>query len=207
MVADDYGSHFGTCTCGVPKVDGIPCLHMVAICKSNRIEGLNENNIMPFWYHTSHWRKQYPEGTSVDSSHITMLQLKENYEASKELKLCPGFSAPRKGGRPSHNKRHKSCMEIASEKKKANKTGGKTTAKLQLRGKTLQGKAIKKKAAVSTSTKSKPGKKNTTKATPAKKPTVTKKKVGSGKFLSATKLNELAKATGNPGGLRRSERK
>ena len=85
MVADDYGSHFGTCTCGVPKVDGIPCLHMVAICKSNRIEGLNENNIMPFWYHTSHWRKQYPEGTSVDSSHITMLQLKENYEASKEL--------------------------------------------------------------------------------------------------------------------------
>ena len=97
-------------------------------------------------------------------------------------------------------------MEIVSEKKKA-KTGGKTTAKLQLRGKTLQGKAIKKKAAVSTSTKSKPGKKNTTKATPAKKPTVTKKKVGSGKFLSATKLNELAKATGNPGGLRRSERK
>ena len=214
MVADDYGSHFGTCTCGVPKVDGIPCLHMVAICKSNRIEGLNENNIMPFWYHTSHWRKQYPEGTSVDSSHITMLQLKENYEASKELKLCPGFSAPRKGGRPSLNKRHKSCMEIASEKKKA-KTGGKTAAKVQLRGKTLQVKAIKKKAAVSTSTKSKPGKKNTTKATPAKKPTVTKtktgssvkKKVGSGKFLSATKLKELAKATGNPGGLRRSERK
>ena len=148
----------------------------------------------------------------MDSSHITMLQLNENYEASKELKLCPGFSAPRKGGRPSHNKRHKSCMEIASKKKKA-KTGGKTAAKLQLRGKTLQGKAIKKKAAASTSTKSKAGKKNTTKATPAKKPTVTKtktgssvkKKVGSGKFLSATKLKELAKATGNPGGLRRSE--
>jgi hypothetical protein len=78
-----------------------------------------------------------------------MLQLKENNEASKELKLCPGFSAPRKGGRPSHNKRHKSCMEIASEKKKA-KTGGKTAAKLQLRGKTLQGKAIKKKTAAST---------------------------------------------------------
>jgi hypothetical protein len=54
-------------------------------------------------------------------------------------------------------------MEIASEKKKA-KTGGKTAAKLQLRGTTLQGKAIKKKAAVSTSTKAKLGKKNTTKA-------------------------------------------
>ena len=191
MVANDYGSHFGTCTCGVPKVDGIPCMHMVAICKSNRIEGLNENNIMPFWCHTSHWRKQYPEGTSVDSSHITMLQLKENNEASKELKLCPGFSAPRKGGRPrSHNKRHKSCMEIASEKKKA-KTGGKTAAKLQLRGKTLQGKAIKKKAVASTSTKSKAGKKNTTKATPAKKPTVTKTKTGASVKKQALKSIEI----------------
>ena len=146
IVANDYGSHFGTCTCGVPKVDGIPCMHMVAICKSNRIEGLNENNIMPFWCHTSHWRKQYPEDSSVDSTHITILQLKENYKASKELKLCPRFSAPRKGGRPSRNKRHKSSMEIASEKKKA-KTGGKTAANLHLRGKTLRGKAVKKKSA------------------------------------------------------------
>jgi len=121
---------------------------MVAICKSNRIVGLNENNIMPFWCHTSHWRKQYPEDSSVDSTHITILQLKENYEASKEFKLCPGFSAPRKGGRPSLNKRHKSSMEIASEKKKP-MTGGKTAAKLHLRGKTLQGKTVKKKTAPS----------------------------------------------------------
>jgi hypothetical protein len=43
----------------------------------------------------------------MDSNHISMLQLKENNKASKEFKLCPGFSAPaRKGGRPSHNKRH-----------------------------------------------------------------------------------------------------
>jgi hypothetical protein len=209
-------------------------MHMVALCKSNRIEGLNENNVMPFWYYTSHWRKQYPEGTSVDSSHISMLQLKENNEASKELKLCPGFSAPRKGGRPSLNKRHKSCMEIASEKKKA-KSAGKPVAKLQLRGKTLPSKAIKKKAASSTSTKAKLGKKKekeqsksprmkgekdvTTKATrrsvAAKKPTVTKaktgatvkKKIGSGKYLSPAKMKELVNATGHPAGLRRSERK
>jgi len=233
MVADDYGSHFGTCTCGVPKVDGIPCMHMVALCKSNRIEGLNEKNIMPFWYHTSHWRKQYPEGTSVDSSHISMLQLKENNEASKELKLCPGFSAPRKGGRPSLNKRHKSFMEVASEKKKA-KTAGKPAAKLQLRGKTL--KAIKKKPVATTSTKAKQGGKKkekeqskspstkgekdvTTRATRksvvAKKPTATKantgatvkKKLGSGKYLSPAKIRELVKAPGHPVGLRRSGRK
>ena len=67
--------------------------------------------------------------------------------------------------------------------------------KISCEGRRCRFKAIKKKAAVSTSTKSKPGKKNTTKATPAKKPTVTKTKTGS------------TKATGNPGSLKRSERK
>jgi hypothetical protein len=63
------------------------------------------------------------------------------------------------------------------------------------------------------------GKDVTTKATrksvAAKKPTVTKtktgtsvkKKIGSGKFLSPAKHKELSSATGNPAGLRRSERK
>jgi hypothetical protein len=39
MVAGEE-SHFGSCTCGVPKVDGIPCMHMIAIYKSSRIQGL-----------------------------------------------------------------------------------------------------------------------------------------------------------------------
>jgi hypothetical protein len=62
---EEEGSLFGDCTCGVPRVDGIPCQHMMAVCKSKKIDGLNENNIMPLTYHTSLWRKQYPSGVSV----------------------------------------------------------------------------------------------------------------------------------------------
>jgi hypothetical protein len=58
---DTNGSFFGTCNCGVPQVDG----HMIAVCKSGRIDGLDESNVMPYWWHTSHWRKQYPQGISV----------------------------------------------------------------------------------------------------------------------------------------------
>lgn len=46
---DTNGSFFGKCTCGVPRVDGIPCPHMIAVCKSGWIEGLSESNIMPYW--------------------------------------------------------------------------------------------------------------------------------------------------------------
>ena len=33
-VIKENGSIFGDCCCGVPRVDGIPCRHMVAVCKS-----------------------------------------------------------------------------------------------------------------------------------------------------------------------------
>jgi hypothetical protein len=32
------GSRFGKCTCGFPKKEGIPCQHMVAVCKLGRID-------------------------------------------------------------------------------------------------------------------------------------------------------------------------
>ena len=70
------GSFFGTCNCGVSQVVGLPCQHTIAVCKSGRIDGLNESNVMPFWesnvmpywWHTSHWHKQYPQGVSVGSN-------------------------------------------------------------------------------------------------------------------------------------------
>ena len=34
-------SRFGTCTCGFPRVMGVPCKHMVAVLKSGLLEGLN----------------------------------------------------------------------------------------------------------------------------------------------------------------------
>ena len=110
-------SYFGSCTCGVPKVDGVPCVHMIAVVKSNRIEGLNESNIMPYWYHTSHWRKQFPEGSNVCAGNITLSILRETHRPAKDYKLCPGISAPRKGGRPKKVLRLKSAIEVALENK------------------------------------------------------------------------------------------
>jgi hypothetical protein len=71
---------------------------MVVVCKSKKIEGLNEANIMPVWWHTSHWRKQYPRGISV-ACNITMASLKESLP-DNSLKLYPAFKTWNKTGRP-----------------------------------------------------------------------------------------------------------
>jgi hypothetical protein len=72
---------------------------MIAVVQSNCIEGLNESNIMPYWYHTSHWRTQYPKGSNVGAGNITLSILRETHRPAKDYKLCPGISGPRKGGR------------------------------------------------------------------------------------------------------------
>ena len=98
---------------------------MIAVVKSNRIEGLNESNIMPYWYHTSHWRKQYPEGSNVCAGNITLSILRETHRPAKDYKLCPGISAPRKGGRPKKLLRLKSAIEVALDNKKKKGAKGK----------------------------------------------------------------------------------
>jgi len=45
---DTMGSRFGSCTCGKPTKDGVPCKHMVAIVKTSKIEGLNRIQIMSY---------------------------------------------------------------------------------------------------------------------------------------------------------------
>ncbi len=49
------GSHFGTCTCGVPSKEGVPCKHMVAIVKSTMFEGMKRTDIIPEVWSTDHW--------------------------------------------------------------------------------------------------------------------------------------------------------
>jgi hypothetical protein len=61
----EWGTVFGGCSCGIPYTDGVPCHHMIAVVKSSRIEGLNPNNAMPFWWTTECWRRQYPADTNV----------------------------------------------------------------------------------------------------------------------------------------------
>ena len=112
---DTNGSFFGKCTCGVPRVDGIPCSHMIAVCKSGQIEGLSESNIMPYWWHMSHWQKQYPQGVSV-SCNFSIDIIRES-KPNHQFKLCPAISGPNKAGHPKFNKRQKGLMEQAMEKK------------------------------------------------------------------------------------------
>jgi hypothetical protein len=52
----DHGSRFGTCTCGFPAKEGIPCDHMVAIPKCGAIPNLTRMGIMPFWYTCAQWQ-------------------------------------------------------------------------------------------------------------------------------------------------------
>ncbi len=91
---------------------------MIAVCKSGHIEGLDESNVMPYWWHTSHWRKQYRQGVSVGCN-FSIDTIRAG-EQDKKYKLCPAISGPKKSGRPNLDKRHKSLMEQAMEKKKEN---------------------------------------------------------------------------------------
>ncbi len=111
------GSVFGGCTCGGPLTDGIPCHHMIAVVKSSRIKGLNENNAMPKWWTTEMWRLQYPKDTTVLCD-FGMDSLKDNHEPDTTLRYCPPYVAPNKAGRPKKDKRLKSSLEAGGKKRK-----------------------------------------------------------------------------------------
>jgi hypothetical protein len=53
--SDTFRSRFGKCTCGFPKIKGIPCQHMVVVQKLGRIDGLTRAAVMPHWYTTEQW--------------------------------------------------------------------------------------------------------------------------------------------------------
>jgi len=74
-----------------------------------------ELNVMTYWWHTSHWRKQYPQGVSVGSN-FSIDTMRAGGQDLK-YKLCPAISGPSKAGRPKLDKRHTSLMEQAMEKK------------------------------------------------------------------------------------------
>jgi hypothetical protein len=97
---------------------------MCAVVKSYRIEGLNETNVMPIWWHTSHWRKQYPADSAV-SSNVDIDSLCNSAACAKsdgmEFMLCPPYSAGRKSGRPREEKRIRGALEYAIDKKEKKK--------------------------------------------------------------------------------------
>ena len=79
LVVPIMDSVFGGCTCGAPKVNRVPCHHMIAVVKSSRVDGLTATNAMPSWWLTEKWSNQYPQGTQCAT--INMSTLTNNHTA------------------------------------------------------------------------------------------------------------------------------
>jgi len=99
-----HGSRFGTCSCGFPKKEGIPCDHMVAIVKSGAIPDLTRVQLMPFWYTRAQWQMQFPK-EMVYQSDITWQNIRKRTFPDQNTKYCPGWAAPKKKGRPKKDTR------------------------------------------------------------------------------------------------------
>jgi hypothetical protein len=97
-----HGSHFGTCTCGVPKRDGIPCEHMVMMANAGVIqkEWCTRLSIMPYWFSTAHWHLQFHQ-TVVCRDDINIPIVKGKYDPHNDVCYCPSWSGANKSRRPS----------------------------------------------------------------------------------------------------------
>ena len=103
-VGMDHGSWFGSCSCGFPTKEGIPCDHMVAITKAGRIPNLSRVELMPFWHTRAQWQLQFPKD-EVYKADITWANIKKTAVANEQIRYCPTWSAPKKKGRPKINVR------------------------------------------------------------------------------------------------------
>lgn len=115
-----YGSHFGTCSCGFPAKEGLPCKHMVLLVKSSVIPGLTRINIMPHFWSTAHWQKQYPLELDCKTD-MSINLVKAIARPNEFLRYCPDWSAANKSGRPKKSDKVLTLtekMNLASSSKK-----------------------------------------------------------------------------------------
>jgi hypothetical protein len=105
---------------------------MIAMVKSSRIEGLNPNNAMPFWWTTECWRRQYPVDSNV-TCNFDMDALRATPE-DRAMKYCPPFAGARKAGCPKNDKRIKSPLEGKKKRKRAAETTGEQPPKRSKQG-------------------------------------------------------------------------
>jgi hypothetical protein len=100
------GSFFGTCNCGIPKRDGIPCVHMAVLVDGGDIPNpeFTRVTVMPYWWRTDHWRTQFPQDvTCIGSVNLRLIMSKYNPEG--DIRYFPDWLAPNKAGRPKKNQR------------------------------------------------------------------------------------------------------
>jgi hypothetical protein len=111
---------FGTCTCGVPSKEGLPCKHMVVMVKSSVIPTLTRTDIMPHYWGTAHWQMQYPLDLDCKTE-MTIKMVKAVARPNEFLRYCPDWSTPKKSGRPKKSDKVLTVTEqiaLASSKKK-----------------------------------------------------------------------------------------
>ena len=87
MEEDQFGSRFGTCTCGKPAKEGIPCQHMVVVAKSSAIDDLDCIGIIPGCMTTAFWKEQYAQ--IVQCPAASMSDIKMNYTPDDSLRCMP----------------------------------------------------------------------------------------------------------------------
>ena len=122
-VPGTHGSRFGTCTCGRPKVLGVPCAHMVIAVRMGRIPLLNEENIMPYWWTVAQMKLQYPSNLDFMVG-MDMSVLKNMGALSLSLYYCPDIAGPRKMGRPKKDKSMVGALETAGRGRGGGAGGG-----------------------------------------------------------------------------------
>jgi hypothetical protein len=111
------GSRFGTCSCGAPKVLGIPCEHMAAVVQAG-YDNLTQTNNMPFWWTMAQLHVQYPM-TDSSPERITLEYVINSGIADLNLRYCPSLAAAQKTGRPKKGKRIKRAAEKNGKKTKS----------------------------------------------------------------------------------------
>jgi hypothetical protein len=114
------GTRFGSCTCGKPKTDGIPCKHMVVVAMSSKIKGLTRMHVMPYWWTTEQWQDQYAREVNCQTN-ISLNSVKTNTRPDDTLRYVPTWLAAKKKGRPKANVREKSVVDLIAESAKKKK--------------------------------------------------------------------------------------
>ncbi len=94
------GARFGSCSCCVTQVMGVPCQHMLAVLKSGVIEGFDKNNIIPVWWMMTTLKHQFPLDVTVGENSMDIDWLKTIGEPDSNLRHSPAIAAPNKSGCP-----------------------------------------------------------------------------------------------------------
>ncbi len=99
------GSFFGRCKCGVPKRDGVPCVHMTVLVDVGDIpiQEFIRVSLISFWLTTTHWCKQYPKNVTCNGT-VNIWLVMSMYNPEDNIRYyCPDWLAPKKAGQPKKN--------------------------------------------------------------------------------------------------------